>query len=35
VHRPAMRGGHWIQLDEPELVVDAVRELIATANERV
>jgi pimeloyl-ACP methyl ester carboxylesterase len=35
VHRPAMRGGHWIQLDEPELVIDAVRELIATANKRM
>jgi pimeloyl-ACP methyl ester carboxylesterase len=30
-----MRGGHWIQLDEPELVTDAVRELIATANKRM
>ena len=35
VHRPAMRGGHWIQLDEPELVIEAVRELITTATKRV
>ncbi len=29
VHRRAARGGHWIQLDEPQLVVDAIRALIA------
>jgi pimeloyl-ACP methyl ester carboxylesterase len=28
-HRIARRSGHWIQLDEPELVLAAIRELIA------
>ncbi len=28
VHRVAAHSGHWIQLDEPELVIAAVRELI-------
>jgi pimeloyl-ACP methyl ester carboxylesterase len=27
-HRVAQRSGHWIQLDEPELVIDAIRELL-------
>ena len=27
-HVVAANSGHWIHLDEPELVVDAVRELI-------
>ena len=27
---PAARSGHWIMLDEPELVVDAIRALIGT-----
>lgn len=31
VHRIASRGGHWINLDDPALVVDAVRELIDVA----
>jgi pimeloyl-ACP methyl ester carboxylesterase len=35
VHRPARRGGHWIQLDEPELVIQAVRELIAAVRNAV
>jgi pimeloyl-ACP methyl ester carboxylesterase len=25
----AQKSGHYIQLDEPELVIDAIRELIA------
>jgi pimeloyl-ACP methyl ester carboxylesterase len=28
-HLVASRSGHWIHLDEPELVVDAVRQLVA------
>jgi pimeloyl-ACP methyl ester carboxylesterase len=28
-HRVAEHSGHWIQLDEPELVVTAIRELMA------
>lgn len=28
-HRIAARSGHWIQLDEPELVLQAVRELLS------
>jgi pimeloyl-ACP methyl ester carboxylesterase len=35
VHRPAARGGHWIQLDEPELVIEAVRELVTSLKKRV
>jgi hypothetical protein len=27
IHRIAHNSGHWIQLDEPELVIEAVREL--------
>ena len=27
-HIIARRSGHWIQLDEPELVVEAIREMI-------
>jgi pimeloyl-ACP methyl ester carboxylesterase len=26
----AENSGHWIQLDEPEIVVDAVREMVMT-----
>jgi pimeloyl-ACP methyl ester carboxylesterase len=29
-HIVAAKSGHWIQLDEPELVVEAVREMIRT-----
>jgi pimeloyl-ACP methyl ester carboxylesterase len=29
-HRIAHKSGHWIQLDEPELVVEAIRDQIAT-----
>jgi len=29
-HAIASRSGHHIQLDEPELVVDAIRQLLAT-----
>ena len=32
VHRPATRGGHWIQLDEPELIMEAVIELLSRSN---
>lgn len=28
IHRRADAGGHWINLDEPSLVIDAVRELV-------
>jgi pimeloyl-ACP methyl ester carboxylesterase len=28
-HIVAQKSGHWIQLDEPELVVEAVREILA------
>jgi pimeloyl-ACP methyl ester carboxylesterase len=35
VHRPATRGGHWIQLDEPELVIEAVRELVTSSKKRM
>jgi pimeloyl-ACP methyl ester carboxylesterase len=31
IHRIAHKSGHWIQLDEPELVIDAVRELVLSA----
>jgi pimeloyl-ACP methyl ester carboxylesterase len=27
-HIVAAKSGHWIQLDEPELVVQAIREMI-------
>lgn len=27
-HRMAARSGHWIQLDEPHLVVDAIRDIL-------
>jgi pimeloyl-ACP methyl ester carboxylesterase len=33
-HIIAQKSGHWIQLDEPELVVDAVRELVTRMRER-
>jgi pimeloyl-ACP methyl ester carboxylesterase len=33
-HIVAGNSGHWIQLDEPELVVDAVRELVTRVRER-
>ena len=28
-------SGHWIQLDRPDLVVEAIREVVFTARERV
>ena len=28
IHRVASRGGHWIQLDEPSLIIDAILELV-------
>ena len=28
-HIIARKSGHWIQLDEPELVVEAIREMVA------
>jgi pimeloyl-ACP methyl ester carboxylesterase len=30
-HRVAAKSGHWIQLDEPELVIDSVRDGLARA----
>lgn len=33
-HRLAKRSTHWIQLDEPELIVEAVREVIAIHRRR-
>jgi pimeloyl-ACP methyl ester carboxylesterase len=35
IHRTAFQTGHWIQLDEPDLVVDAIREIIEFARHRV
>ena len=32
-HIIAEKSGHWIQLDEPELVVNAVREMVTRARE--
>ena len=32
-HIVAERGGHWIPLDEPELVVQAVREVVRAARQ--
>ena len=29
-HLVATRGGHWLQFDEPELVADAIRRVVAT-----
>jgi pimeloyl-ACP methyl ester carboxylesterase len=29
IHRLAEKSGHWIQLDEPDLVLSAIRELLA------
>jgi pimeloyl-ACP methyl ester carboxylesterase len=29
IHRTAFQTGHWIQLDEPDLVVNAIRDVIA------
>ena len=28
VHRPSAKSGHWLQLDEPELVIDAISDLL-------
>jgi hypothetical protein len=33
-HRVSTRAGHWIQLDDPSLVVDAVRDIVGRARER-
>ena len=33
-HRVASRSGHWIQLDEPHLVVDAIRDILRRYHER-
>jgi pimeloyl-ACP methyl ester carboxylesterase len=33
-HIVAKNSGHWIQLDEPNLVVDAVRDLVTRVRER-
>ncbi len=30
-HLVALNSGHWIQLDEPQLVIDAIRELVEAA----
>jgi pimeloyl-ACP methyl ester carboxylesterase len=30
-HRVAEKSGHWVHLDEPELVVEAVRDLVTSA----
>jgi hypothetical protein len=31
VHRLATRSGHWIQLDEPELVLETIRDLLSNS----
>lgn len=28
IHRPSTKSGHWLQLDEPELVIDAILDLL-------
>ena len=28
VHRSSAKSGHWLQLDEPELVIDAISDLL-------
>jgi pimeloyl-ACP methyl ester carboxylesterase len=33
-HIMAAKSGHWIQLDEPELVVEAIREMVRLTNFR-
>lgn len=33
-HRVAARSGHWIQLDEPHLVVDAIRDILRRNRDR-
>jgi pimeloyl-ACP methyl ester carboxylesterase len=32
-HRVARQSGHWIPLEEPELVIEAVRNVVAAAAE--
>jgi pimeloyl-ACP methyl ester carboxylesterase len=34
-HLIARKSGHWIQLDEPELVVEAIREMIKLCSAHV
>jgi len=34
-HIVAARGGHWIQLDDPSVVVEAVRDVLTRARERL
>jgi pimeloyl-ACP methyl ester carboxylesterase len=34
-HVVAANSGHWIQLDEPELVVDTIREVVEIARQRL
>ena len=34
-HIVAARSGHWIQFDEPELIVSVVRELVESARQTV
>jgi pimeloyl-ACP methyl ester carboxylesterase len=33
-HIVSPRAGHWIQLDDPDLVVDAIREVVSRVHER-
>jgi pimeloyl-ACP methyl ester carboxylesterase len=33
-HRVALRAGHWIQLDDPALVIQAVRDVVGRVRER-
>ena len=32
-HMVATRSGHWIQFDQPDVVVDAIREMVARARQ--
>jgi len=33
-HFVASRAGHWLQLDEPELVIQVIREVVEAARRR-
>ena len=33
-HVVASKGGHWIQLDEPDLVIESIREVIESVGRR-
>ena len=33
-HVVASKGGHWIQLDEPDLVIESIREVVESVGRR-